>query len=177
MRRRNSSCTAKEMHPAASGRSSTYSVLLDSLSPTTCSWSPHKEVGQSHGSILSRYSPSPTLTIHPIKNVERGLKWEAHIWAPFSRFVDECWGRHWVSTDAIDSTKEGMADSFQFGTESLPTSDSRHLHTCLLNVASVVWSHACSGNLSSCPEGSCHGNRQPLSYLRMVPSMSCAMAV
>ena len=61
--------------------------------------------------------------------------------------------------------------------ESLPTSDSRHLHTCLLNVASVVWSHACSGNFSSCPEGSCHGNRQPLSYLRMVPSMSCAMAV
>ena len=64
-----------------------------------------------------------------------------------------------------------MADSIQFGTES------RHLHTCLLNVASVVWSHACSGNFSSCPEGSCHGNRQPLSYLRMVPSVSCAMAV
>ena len=61
--RRNSSCTAKEMHPAASGRSSTYSVLLESLRPTTYSWS-HKEVGQLHGSILSRYSPSPTLTIH-----------------------------------------------------------------------------------------------------------------
>lgn len=50
-------------------------------------------------------------------------------------------------------------------------------HTCLLKVASVMWSHACSGNFSSCPEGSCHGNRQPLLYLRMVPSVSCATAV
>ena len=69
VRRRNSSCTAKEMHPAASGRSSTYSVLLDSLRPTTYSWS-HKEVGQSHGSLPF---PPPFDNTPPIKSLKEIL--------------------------------------------------------------------------------------------------------